>query len=75
MQIGFFVNTASALVQIPLYAIGQLVRPTGLSFPSDEILNTLCNKKAMARLDGIDRKTKPYLNGFFGWNLFVAAPS
>jgi 2-polyprenyl-3-methyl-5-hydroxy-6-metoxy-1,4-benzoquinol methylase len=75
MQIGFFVNTANALVQIPLYAMGRLIRPVGLSFAADEILNAVCNKKAMARLDGIDRKTKPYLNGFFGWNLFVATPS
>jgi 2-polyprenyl-3-methyl-5-hydroxy-6-metoxy-1,4-benzoquinol methylase len=75
MQIGFFVNSASALVQIPLYAIARLVRPIGLSFPADEILHAVCNKKAMALLDGIDRKTRPYLNGFFGWNLFVVAPS
>ncbi len=75
MQIGFFVNSASALVQIPLYAIGRLIRPTGLSLPADEIFNIVCNKKVMARLDGIDRKMRPYLNGFFGWNLFVAASS
>jgi len=75
MQIGFFVNTANALVQIPLYAFGRLIRPMGLSFPGDEILKAVCSKKVMARLDGIDRKTKPYLNGFFGWNLFVATPS
>jgi 2-polyprenyl-3-methyl-5-hydroxy-6-metoxy-1,4-benzoquinol methylase len=73
MQIGFFVNTASALVQIPLYALGRLVRLTGLELPTEKILNTVCSKKAMARLDTIDRQTKPYLSGFFGWNLFVVA--
>lgn len=75
MQVGFFVNTASALVQIPLYTIGRLVRSIGLSFPADKILHAVCNEKVMAHLDGIDRRTRPYLNGFFGWNLFVAAPS
>jgi 2-polyprenyl-3-methyl-5-hydroxy-6-metoxy-1,4-benzoquinol methylase len=75
MQIGFFVNTANALVQIPLYAFGRLIRPMGLSFPADEILKAVCSKNAMARLDGIDRKTRPYLNGLFGWNLFVSTPS
>lgn len=75
MQIGFFVNTASALVQIPLYILGRLVRLTGLKLPAEKILNTVCSRKAMARLDSIDRKTKPYLSGFFGWNLFVVAHS
>jgi 2-polyprenyl-3-methyl-5-hydroxy-6-metoxy-1,4-benzoquinol methylase len=75
MQIGFFVNSANALVQIPLYVGGRLARPAGFNLPVDRILNTVCSKKAMTRLDRIDEKTKPYLGGFFGWNLFVVAPA
>jgi 2-polyprenyl-3-methyl-5-hydroxy-6-metoxy-1,4-benzoquinol methylase len=75
MQIGFFVNTACALVQIPLYAFGRLVRAMGFSFPADKILNIVCNKSIMASLNKIDGKTRQYLSGLYGWNLFVVAPS
>ena len=29
----------------------------------------------MAALDKLDKRTKRYLYGLYGWNLFVAAPS
>lgn len=75
MQIGFFVNTACALAQIPLYTFGRLVRAMGFAFPTDKILDIICSKRAMASLNKIDGKTKPYLSGLYGWNLFIAAPS
>jgi 2-polyprenyl-3-methyl-5-hydroxy-6-metoxy-1,4-benzoquinol methylase len=75
MQIGFFVNTACALAQIPLYIFGRLVRAMGLAFPADKILDKVCSKSTMASLDRIDGKTKRYLSGLYGWNLFIAAPS
>ncbi|MGB9115393.1 class I SAM-dependent methyltransferase [Bradyrhizobium sp.] len=75
MQIGFFVNTACALAQIPLYTFGRLVRAMGFVFPTDKILDIVCSKRAMASLNKIDGKTKRYLSGLYGWNLFIAAPS
>jgi len=73
MQIGFFVNTVCALAQIPLYTFGRLVRTMGFAFPADRILNFVCSKKIMARLDKVDQKTKSYFSGLYGWNLFVVA--
>ncbi|MGZ4973372.1 MAG: class I SAM-dependent methyltransferase [Limisphaerales bacterium] len=73
MQIGFLVNTASALVQIPLYTFGRLLRAAGFNFPSDKIQNIVCSKKAMEGLNKIDEKTKRYFSGLYGWNLFVVA--
>jgi 2-polyprenyl-3-methyl-5-hydroxy-6-metoxy-1,4-benzoquinol methylase len=75
MEIGFFVNTVWALVQIPVYTFGRLVQAIGFNFPTDKILDTICGKKMMASLDKIDGSTKSYFSGLYGWNLFVAAPS
>jgi 2-polyprenyl-3-methyl-5-hydroxy-6-metoxy-1,4-benzoquinol methylase len=75
MQIGFLVNTANALVQIPLYSFGRLMRAVGLTFPADKIQNTVCSKKAMGSLNKLDKKTRRYFNGLYGWNLFIVAPS
>jgi 2-polyprenyl-3-methyl-5-hydroxy-6-metoxy-1,4-benzoquinol methylase len=75
MHIGFFVNTVNALVQIPLYSFGRLVRAMGFNFPSERIQNMICSKTAMAGLDKIDEKTKRYFSGLYGWNLFVVASS
>jgi 2-polyprenyl-3-methyl-5-hydroxy-6-metoxy-1,4-benzoquinol methylase len=75
MQIGFFVNSACAFVQIPAYTFGRLVRAIGLTVPTDKILNFVCSKKNMASLDKIDKKTKDYFSGLYGWNLFIVAPS
>jgi 2-polyprenyl-3-methyl-5-hydroxy-6-metoxy-1,4-benzoquinol methylase len=72
MQIGFFVNTANALVQIPLYAIGRMCRAAGFAFPADKIQEAVCSKRAMERLNKIDQKTRRPLSGLYGWNLFVA---
>jgi len=75
MQIGFFVNTASALVQIPLYSFARLVRALGFSFPAEKIQKTICSKKVMASLNKLDEKTRRYFSGLYGWNLFVATPA
>jgi 2-polyprenyl-3-methyl-5-hydroxy-6-metoxy-1,4-benzoquinol methylase len=75
MHIGFLVNTASALVQIPLYSFGRLVRALGFSFPADKIHDIVCSKTAMESLNKIDEKTKRYFSGLYGWNLFVATPA
>jgi 2-polyprenyl-3-methyl-5-hydroxy-6-metoxy-1,4-benzoquinol methylase len=75
MQIGFLVNTASALVQIPLYSFARLARATGFAFPADKIQDFVCSKTAMGGLNKIDEKTKRYFNGLYGWNLFVATPA
>ena len=74
MQIGFFVNTTYALVQIPLYVIGRLSRATGFAFPADRIQETICGKRVMEMLNKIDLKTSKLFNGLYGWNLFVAGP-
>ena len=75
MQIGFLVNTASALVQIPLYSFGRLVRAMGFAFPADKIQALVCSKTAMGSLNKIDEKTKRYFSPLYGWNLFVATPA
>ena len=75
MQIGFLVNTASALVQIPLYSFGRLVRVIGFAFPADKIQAFVCSKSAMGSLNKVDEKTKRYFSGLYGWNLFVATPA
>lgn len=75
MQIGFFVNTASALVQIPLYSFARPVRALGFSFPVEKIQETICNKRVMASLNKLDEKTRRYFSRLYGWNLFIAAPS
>ena len=75
MEIGFFANTFYALVQIPVFAVGRLLRAIGVSFPGQQILDFVCSKKIMAALDKLDRRTKRYLYGLYGWNLFVAAPT
>jgi len=75
MQIGFFVNTANALVQIPLYVVGRLSSAMGLAFPADKLHNLVCSEVAMRRLNKIDEKTRRYFGGLYGWNLFVATSS
>lgn len=75
MEIGFFANTVYALVQIPVFGVGRILRATGVSFPSQRILDLVCSSGIMAALDKLDRRTKRYLYGLYGWNLFVAAPS
>lgn len=75
MEIGFFANTAYALVQIPVFGVGRILRAMGVSLPSQRILDLVCNGNVMRTLDGLDRRTKRYLHGLYGWNLFVAAPS
>jgi len=75
MQIGFLVNTAFALVQIPLYIFGRLIRAAGMSVQTDKLQDIVCNRTAMRGLDRIDGKTKPYFTNLYGWCLFVATKS
>lgn len=75
MQIGFLVNTANAMVQIPLYTLGRLLRAVGLNFPADKIQNIVCSKKAMGSINKLDEKTRRCFNGLYGWNLFVVTSS
>jgi 2-polyprenyl-3-methyl-5-hydroxy-6-metoxy-1,4-benzoquinol methylase len=75
MGIGFFANTFSALVQIPVFGVGKLLGAAGVSFPSERILNFICSKKIMTKLDKLDKHTERYFYGLYGWNLFVAGRS
>lgn len=75
MEIGFFANTIYALVQIPVFGVGRLLSAIGAPFPSQRILDLVCSSKIMAMLDELDRRTKRYFYGLYGWNLFVVAPS
>jgi hypothetical protein len=75
MEIGFFANTVYALVQIPVFGVGRLLGMIGVSFPSQRILDFVCSNKIMTTLDKLDKRTKRYFSGLYGWNLFVAAPS
>ena len=75
MEIGFFANTVYAMVQIPVSGVGRLLSAAGVSFPSERILDFICSKQIMARLDGLDRRSKRYFHGLYGWNLFIAASS
>jgi 2-polyprenyl-3-methyl-5-hydroxy-6-metoxy-1,4-benzoquinol methylase len=75
MEIGFFVNTAWALVQIPIYSFSRLAHAVGLTFSTDKVLEFVCRKRMMASLDKIDSRTKQYFGGLYGWNLFVAVAS
>jgi 2-polyprenyl-3-methyl-5-hydroxy-6-metoxy-1,4-benzoquinol methylase len=75
MGIGFFANTFYALVQIPVFGVGRLLSAVGVSFPSERILDFICSKNIMAKLDKLDRHTERYFYGLYGWNLFVAARS
>jgi 2-polyprenyl-3-methyl-5-hydroxy-6-metoxy-1,4-benzoquinol methylase len=72
MAIGFFANTFSALVQIPVSGVAKLLGAAGISFRSERVLDFICNRKFMAMLDRLDQRTKRYFSGLYGWNLFVA---
>lgn len=71
MQIGFFVNTVAALVQIPIMLTCRLLRKIGVNADGAAIVRRVCNPSLMALLDRIDRRTKSVLNVLYGWNLFV----
>jgi hypothetical protein len=75
MEIGFLRKHVYALVQIPVFGVGRLLSAMGVSFPSQRILDPIFSNKIMAMLEKLDKRTKRYFNGLYGWNLFVAAPS
>lgn len=75
MEIGFFVNTAAALVQLPLGLGGRILRNLGMKVDAYAWSERICSGARMAPIDRIDRKTKSIFHGLYGWNLFVAAPA
>ena len=74
MEIGFFVNTAAALVQLPLTFGGRVLRKLGLNVDAAGLSERICSGRRMTALDALDRKTKAILAPLYGWNLFVATP-
>ena len=74
MEIGFFANTVAALVQLPLTLGGRILRKVNVKVDAVALSARICSGARMAAIDRIDRRTKPIFRGFYGWNLFVAAP-
>ena len=74
MEIGFFANTAAALVQLPLALIGRILRKLGTNVDALALSERICSGARMAAVDRIDQKTKSIFHGLYGWNLFVASP-
>jgi hypothetical protein len=74
MEIGFFVNTAAALVQLPLTFGGRVLRKLGLNVDAAGLSERICSGRRMTALDALDRKTKAIFAPLYGWNLFVATP-
>jgi SAM-dependent methyltransferase len=71
MQIGFFANTAFALVQLPTFLTARLLRKVGLNFDAQLFVDRVCTKARMERLNRVDINTKQIFRPLFGWNLFV----
>ena len=74
MQIGFFANTAAALVQLPLALSGRIFRKLGVNVDALALSERICSGARMAAINRIDQKTKSVFGGLYGWNLFVASP-
>ncbi|OCK58350.1 class I SAM-dependent methyltransferase [Bradyrhizobium sp. LMTR 3] len=75
LEIGFFVNTVAALVQLPLTFAGRILRKLNVKVDAAELSARVCSGNRMAALDRLDKKTKPVFRGLYGWNLFVAVPA
>jgi 2-polyprenyl-3-methyl-5-hydroxy-6-metoxy-1,4-benzoquinol methylase len=75
MAIGFFANTAVALVQLPLTLGGRILRKMGIKVDAEGMAERICSGRRMAMIDKLDRKTKRLLAPLYGWNLFVATPA
>ena len=71
MAIGFFVNSASAIVDVPLRLAGRIARglARGRTFPQT-LTDTAAGRKIMRGLHGLDQRT-PALRPLYGSNLFV----
>jgi len=74
MAIGFFANTAAALVQLPLTLGGRILRKMGIKVDAEGLLHRICSGNRMAAIDKLDQKTKAFFSPLYGWNLFVATP-
>ena len=71
MQIGFLVNTAFALIQVPALLACRVLRKFGINIDGARISSRICNETRMAALNQIDIATKPLFSSLYGWNLFV----
>lgn len=72
MQIGFFANTAAALVQLPLVVGGRVVRKLGIRNDALALAERIVEQGPQARvMDFLDRYSKPLFESLYGWNLFV----
>jgi 2-polyprenyl-3-methyl-5-hydroxy-6-metoxy-1,4-benzoquinol methylase len=74
MAIGFFANTFSAFVQLPLTLGGRVLRKLGFTVDAVALSQRICSGARMTAMDRIDQKTKSIFRGLYGWNLFVAVP-
>jgi hypothetical protein len=72
MAIGFFANTAAALVQLPLMLGARLLRKAGIKVDAAGLCEKICSRERMAAIDRLDQKTKAIFDPLYGWNLFVA---
>jgi 2-polyprenyl-3-methyl-5-hydroxy-6-metoxy-1,4-benzoquinol methylase len=72
MAIGFFANTAAALVQLPLTLGARLLRKAGIKVDAARLCENICSRERMASIDSLDQKTKAIFGPLYGWNLFVA---
>jgi 2-polyprenyl-3-methyl-5-hydroxy-6-metoxy-1,4-benzoquinol methylase len=71
MQIGFFVNTTFALIQVPMLLAGRVLRKFGVNIDGAKTSSRICNETRMATLNRVDVATKPLFGSLYGWNLFV----
>src|SRR4030095_7399029 len=72
MHIGFFANTAAALVQLPLTLGGRIARKIGIQNDAPGLSQRIIDQGPQTRvMDFLDRHTKMLFRGFYGWNLFV----
>ena len=71
MALGFFVNNASAIVDVPLRLGGRILRSvSGARATPQTLTDTPLGRKVMRGLDRLDRRT-PALRPLYGSNLFV----
>jgi 2-polyprenyl-3-methyl-5-hydroxy-6-metoxy-1,4-benzoquinol methylase len=71
MTIGFAVNTWYWAVRLPANALCKIARKARFDVSPERIVNVAAPPWAMRWLDALDRATKRFTRGFYGWNLFV----
>lgn len=69
MHIGFFANTAAALIQVPLALSGRVLRNLGVRVDAIGVAKRIIDKIGPT-MNFIDQRTR-FLCGLYGWNLFV----